>query len=81
MTAHLQCFIAKMLVKGYSMATELSMQSGFQDRINVVLASGLGDEGLYVIGNSLSTMSKGSDVSKAAAEMAQTIIDHFPQFN
>jgi hypothetical protein len=80
MTASLQCFIAKMLVKSYSVATELSMQSGFQDRINVVLATGLGDEGLYVIGDSLSTMSKGSDVPKAAAEMAQTIIDHFPQF-
>jgi GTPase SAR1 family protein len=80
MTASSQCFIAKMLVKGYSIATELSMQSGFQDRINVVLASGLDDEGLYVIGASLSTMSKGGDVTKTAAEIAQTIIDHFPQF-
>jgi hypothetical protein len=80
MTASSQRFIANMLVKGYSIATELSMQSGFQDRINVVLASGLDDEGLYVIGDSLSTMSKGGDVTKAAAEIAQTIIDHFPQF-
>ena len=81
-TSHLKWNIAKMLVKGYSMATELSMQSKFEDDIKEVLASGLNDEGLSVIGDSLNVMAKGrgDNVTEEAAEIAQTIIDHFPQF-
>ena len=82
MTISSQWNIAKMLVKGYSMATELSMQSKFEDDIKEVLASGLNDEGLSVIGDSLNVMAKGrgDNVTEEAAEIAQTIIDHFPQF-
>jgi hypothetical protein len=81
MTERTQSSIAKMLVKSYSMATELSMQSDFQDRIKDVLTSGLNDEGLFVIGVSLSKMSKGGDnVPEAAAESARTIIEKFREF-
>ena len=84
MTAESQERISKMLVKGFSIATELSMQSYFKDRIQVVLGKGLDDSGFYVIGSSLERMAAGGlagvQGGVEAAEMARAIIDEFPEF-
>jgi hypothetical protein len=78
--------IARMLVKGHAIATELRCMSAFQKGIQKVLEKGLNDEGRYIIGISLESMAaghgrlgdeKGGD---EATEIARAIIDSFPAF-
>lgn len=87
MTAETQEHISRMMVKGYSIATELSMQSFFKSRIKDVLGKGLSDEGLYIVGKSLECMAggtllreKGLKGGDEAAETARAIIEEFPEF-
>jgi hypothetical protein len=87
MTKDAQQRIARMLVKGHAIATELQGLPAFQKEIQKVLEKGLNDEGRYIIGISLESMAAGSNGEgeaggggDQAAEIARAIIDSFPAF-
>ena len=91
MTKEAQERIARMLVKGYSIAIELQLLPAFQKEIQKVLDKGLNDEGRYIIGMSLEGMAAGvqagadggmagAKTGDEAAEIARAIIDSFPAF-
>jgi hypothetical protein len=77
MTRGSEELIARMLVKGQAIATELHCLDNFQKGIQEALETSLNDQGRYIIGTSLESMThRGGD----AAEYAQTIIDTFWAF-
>jgi hypothetical protein len=77
MTKGSEELIASMLVKGQAIATELHCLDSFQKGIQEALENGLNDQGRYIIGTSLESMTHcGGD----AAEYAQAIIDTFSAF-
>ena len=91
MTKEAQERIARMLIKGYSIAIELQLLPAFQKEIQKVLDRGLNDEGRYIIGMSLEGMAAGvqagadggmagAKTGDEAAEIARAIIDSFPAF-
>jgi hypothetical protein len=77
MTRGSEELIASMLVKGQAIATELHCLDNFQKGIQEALEKNLNDQGRYIIGTSLESMThRGGD----AAEYAQAIIDTFSAF-
>jgi hypothetical protein len=91
MTRDVQLHIARRLVKGHVIATELQRLPAFLEEIKKVLDKGLNDEGCYIIGMSLERMAEGSNGESGAggggcyrgdqaAKIARAIIDSFLAF-
>jgi len=72
--------IVEMLVKGYAIATELTIEPVFQRGIQKVLEEDVKDGICYEIGLSLAAMVQSQSGSFGGKEVARAIIDKFPAF-
>jgi len=71
--------IGEMLIKGYAIATEMTLEPVFQRGIQKVLEEDVKDEICYKIGTFLAAMVRQGG-SEGGKEMARAVIDKFPAF-